>query len=171
MEPNMENPNPPYREGGDVRWLLGPQDCMPTILNELLEYSCLSSMRLPLFKAVDGVATQCIPGWAKYQQQEAHIPSMGIYSRDVSGTKPNHLAPIGETGGHTEIWMQKPTNVTNANIMKLIFGSDFLYNRIYIFRRHKLLPILMIWLHLVYGKMFFLARHLVLVVYEENFPS
>ena len=45
---------------------------------------------------------------------------------------------------------------------------DFLYNRIYFFRRHKLSPILLIWLHLVYGKMFFLIRHLCLMVSEEK---
>ena len=45
---------------------------------------------------------------------------------------------------------------------------DFLYNRIYFFRRHKLLQILLIWLHLVYGKMFFLIRHLGLMVSEEK---
>ena len=33
---------------------------------------------------------------------------------------------------------------------------------------HKLLPIQLIWLHLVYGKMFSLTRHLVLMVSKEN---
>ena len=45
---------------------------------------------------------------------------------------------------------------------------DFLYNRIYFFRRHKLSPILLTCLHLVYGKMFFLIRHLGLMVSEEK---
>ena len=36
---------------------------------------------------------------------------------------------------------------------------------------HKLSPIQLIWLHLVYGKMFSLARHLVLMVSEEKYSS
>ena len=37
------------------------------------------------------------------------------------------------------------------------------------FEEHKLLPILQIWLHLVYGKMFSLQRHLMLMVSKEKF--
>ena len=47
-----------------------------------------------------------------------------------------------------------------------ILGSNFSVTE-YIFGRHKLLPILLIWLHLVYGKIFSLGRHLVLMVSEE----
>ena len=36
------------------------------------------------------------------------------------------------------------------------------------FKEHKLSPIQLIWLHLVYGKMFSLARHLVMMVSEEK---
>ena len=39
------------------------------------------------------------------------------------------------------------------------------------FKEHKLLPIQLIWLHLVYGEMFSLARHLVLMVSEEKYSS
>ena len=43
----------------------------------------------------------------------------------------------------------------------LIYNIEayFLYNRINFLKKHKLLPMQLIWLHLVYGKMFCFARH------------
>ena len=37
------------------------------------------------------------------------------------------------------------------------------------FLEHKLLPVHLTWLHLVYGKILFQARHPHLMVYEENY--
>ena len=48
----------------------GPKPVCATMLMELLGHSRVSSMKLPLFKAVEGASTQCIPG-------SGHGPSPG----------------------------------------------------------------------------------------------
>ena len=51
----------------------------------------------------------------------------------------------------------------------LIFNKEtqFLYNRTDFFMEHKLLPVQVTWLHLVYGKMVYLPQHPLLMVYVE----
>ena len=52
-----------------------------------------------------------------------------------------------------------------------ILESNFPITESIFFMEYKLLPIQLIWLYLVYGKMFSLARHQVLMVSEEKYSS
>ena len=72
-------------------------------------------MKLPLLKAMEGAASQCIPGMGYGPSWGGIYTCQGYTSWSCSIANPASRVPIGKHGSHMGIWKQKAHTITSTN--------------------------------------------------------
>ena len=83
----------------------------------------------------------------------------------------NHQKQYIHKGTQTDIVTPLGRSKPSLNIQTIFYNKElnFSITEQFFSLEHKLLPVLLTWLHLVYGKILFSTRHPHLMVYVENY--
>ena len=79
------------------------------------------------------------------------------------------VIPQASSGSHNTEAPVLPTHIAHLILFGINKELNFSETEQYFLFEHKLLPVLLTWLHLVYGKMLFYTKHSHLMVYVENY--